>query len=246
MLARPVSLSRLAFRAGAPLLAALAATSPALGASGTLIGTVTGSFTPTQAPSTQNVANGGFLILANPLAPATGDGVDEHTQWTFALSTDSEYPAFVQPGHRITGASLTLRLKHFFTPLGPVTDLVRPLDLFPIIAIPEFLPPNTVGSITFDLLESYSPGALRDLILSNSGRMRWVYADDAIIGVANININFNDCLGDFNGDGQRDFFDYLDFASAFAGESPAADVNNDGSVDFFDYLDFVAAYDAGC
>jgi hypothetical protein len=54
------------------------------------------------------------------------------------------------------------------------------------------------------------------------------------------------CPADFNEDGQSDFFDYLDFAQAFADETAAADFNQDGQVDFFDYLDFVGAFDAGC
>ena len=54
------------------------------------------------------------------------------------------------------------------------------------------------------------------------------------------------CPADFNHDGQVDFFDYLDFASAFDAEDPAADFNHDDQVDFFDYLDFAAAFDVGC
>jgi glycosidase len=54
------------------------------------------------------------------------------------------------------------------------------------------------------------------------------------------------CAADFNDDGSVDFFDYLDFASAFDAEDPAADFNHDETVDFFDYLDFVQAFDAGC
>jgi hypothetical protein len=51
------------------------------------------------------------------------------------------------------------------------------------------------------------------------------------------------CEADFNGDNQVDFFDYLDFASAFDAEDDSADFNGDNQVDFFDYLDFVAAFD---
>jgi hypothetical protein len=54
------------------------------------------------------------------------------------------------------------------------------------------------------------------------------------------------CLGDFNADGQIDFFDYLDFVSAYGNEDPAADFNGDAQIDFFDYLDFVNAFDGGC
>ena len=54
------------------------------------------------------------------------------------------------------------------------------------------------------------------------------------------------CPADFNGDGQVDFFDYLDFIEAFAAEDPSADFNGDGQIDFFDYLDFIAAFVEGC
>jgi hypothetical protein len=54
------------------------------------------------------------------------------------------------------------------------------------------------------------------------------------------------CSADFNADGQLDFFDYLDFAQAFASDDPSADFNTDGQIDFFDYLDFAAAFDLGC
>jgi glucose/arabinose dehydrogenase len=54
------------------------------------------------------------------------------------------------------------------------------------------------------------------------------------------------CPVDFDGNGQVDFFDYLDFTALFAVEDPAADFNGDGTIDFFDYLDFSAAFDRGC
>ena len=54
------------------------------------------------------------------------------------------------------------------------------------------------------------------------------------------------CRADFNGDGQVDFFDYLDFVQAYSDENPRADFNGDGQIDFFDYLDFVQAYSEGC
>ena len=57
---------------------------------------------------------------------------------------------------------------------------------------------------------------------------------------------FNNCLADYNDDGTVDFFDYLDFVSAFSTNEWDADYNLDGVVDFFDYLDFVAAFSTGC
>jgi hypothetical protein len=56
--------------------------------------------------------------------------------------------------------------------------------------------------------------------------------------------NTDDCPADWNGDGQVDFFDYLDFVQDFNDDN--ADYNGDGQTDFFDYLDFVADFDAGC
>ncbi len=54
------------------------------------------------------------------------------------------------------------------------------------------------------------------------------------------------CSSDFNRDTVTDFFDYLDFVSAFASNSVSADFNSDTIVDFFDYLDFVEAFSHGC
>ncbi len=54
------------------------------------------------------------------------------------------------------------------------------------------------------------------------------------------------CFADFNCDEAVDFFDYLDFVSAFSSGGNTADFNEDGSIDFFDYLDFVAEFSSGC
>ncbi|MBU6413632.1 MAG: PEP-CTERM sorting domain-containing protein [Planctomycetes bacterium] len=55
-----------------------------------------------------------------------------------------------------------------------------------------------------------------------------------------------ECRADFNADTVVDFFDYLDFVSAFADGSMTADFNIDGVLDLFDYLDFVAQFAVGC
>lgn len=54
------------------------------------------------------------------------------------------------------------------------------------------------------------------------------------------------CVGDFDGSGFIDFFDYLDFVTAFEEGNASADVNGDAFVDLFDYLDFVEAFETGC
>jgi hypothetical protein len=66
-----------------------------------------------------------------------------------------------------------------------------------------------------------------------------------IAGYDNVYIKaLGGCEADFNGDDQVDFFDYLDFASAFDAQTSIADFNGDCQVDFFDYLDFASAFDA--
>lgn len=55
-----------------------------------------------------------------------------------------------------------------------------------------------------------------------------------------------DCRANINGDCAIDFFDYLDFVSAFSGNEPSADYNADTVIDFFDYLDFVGDFSSGC
>lgn len=66
-------------------------------------------------------------------------------------------------------------------------------------------------------------------------------------GTGALNVAFSGfCPSDFNHDAVVDFFDYLDFVAAFAGNQPGADFNGDTVTDFFDYLDFVSAFASGC
>ena len=44
---------------------------------------------------------------------------------------------------------------------------------------------------------------------------------------------------DFNGDGQIDFVDFLEFARAYGSEEARFDLDNSGRVDFADFLKFV-------
>ncbi|MDX2149084.1 MAG: glycerophosphodiester phosphodiesterase family protein [Planctomycetota bacterium] len=54
------------------------------------------------------------------------------------------------------------------------------------------------------------------------------------------------CAADFNRDQTIDFFDYLDFAAAFADDRLSADFNKDRQLDFFDFLDFASFFASGC
>lgn len=54
------------------------------------------------------------------------------------------------------------------------------------------------------------------------------------------------CLGDFNGDGEVDFFDVQAFLTAFSALDPKADLVPDGEFNFFDVQIFLSAFSAGC
>ncbi len=146
-----------------------------------------GSTTPGIVSGDQDLVNGDFLIHKNLLAPTTGDGTDEATTWSFDLSSDANYAAFVAAGGPITSAVLTLTLTQYYAE-GPVTDLVRPVDLFPNIEMPHFLSAGETGSIQFQLLDYYSASDLWNFIQANNGSMPMIYADDAIVSYANIRI----------------------------------------------------------
>jgi hypothetical protein len=84
------------------------------------------------------------------------------------------------------------------------------------------------------------------------GQLRQVNPDGSTTLVANLGGGYVDiaidplCAADFNRDRAVDFFDYLDFVSAFAANSDAADFDFSGSIDLFDYLDFVGHFAQGC
>jgi hypothetical protein len=98
---------------------------------------------------------------------------------------------------------------------------------------------DDLGTIDFFGLTTTTP--IARITVTFTHNIEGYGADDLYFGEA----IGGGCAADFNGDQQVDFFDYLDFASAFDAEDPSADFNGDNQVDFFDYLDFVAAFD-GC
>ena len=101
---------------------------------------------------------------------------------------------------------------------------------------------GTLGDRVLDARILYSPNQSYDIVVFTS---YWgnVSVLNATVRPMTVRVV---CPADFNGDGQVDFFDYLDFVSAFAAEDPSADFNGDGQIDFFDCLDFVAAFAEGC
>jgi hypothetical protein len=54
------------------------------------------------------------------------------------------------------------------------------------------------------------------------------------------------CLGDCDGSGTLNFFDFLCFQSQYAAGSQGADCDASGSLDFFDFLCFQEAFAEGC
>lgn len=103
------------------------------------------------------------------------------------------------------------------------------------------VPPNTVAAIAAEVEVGASvPGMpVPVYVIAKIDSTRAVLlVDGPVAGMC--------CAADFNNDYSVDFFDYLDFMEAFAGNDPAADFNQDESVDFFDYLDFVNAFSVGC
>lgn len=142
-------------------------------------------------------------------------------------------------------------------PLGPVrtplTDVTVPGFAMAVSSLGQFhqhpgytlLAPASNGLYLyeFELWSSVSGIAKTDTLwLVFSQNMANAEIDRAMEWVRRTFV----CRADFNNDGTADFFDYLDFVSAFAAEEPAADFNGDSTVDFFDYLDFVSAFAAGC
>jgi len=69
----------------------------------------------------------------------------------------------------------------------------------------------------------------------------WNIDDIEFIGLVPVG-----CRVDFNQDGVLDFFDVLEFLTAFDAQDPAADMNGDGIFDFFDVLGFLSEFTAGC
>jgi hypothetical protein len=54
------------------------------------------------------------------------------------------------------------------------------------------------------------------------------------------------CVADFTGDGELDFFDVSVFLQLFGSQDPDADFTGDGEWDFFDISVFLQAFGAGC
>jgi len=187
--------TRLLFHVSA--LAALAAALPAHAVSITASSSAA-SLLPVTVDPWLDLQNGDFLIHANLSASpphVTGDGIDETTTWVFDFSGDSQYAAFLAGGPLLS-ARLTLRLNTAFLidGVGPITDLVFPSDgsasVFPAWQMPAFISGTfgtyTLGSISADLVADVgmNPNDLRSWLTSHNGLFPMIYADDAIVTTA--------------------------------------------------------------
>lgn len=148
---------------------------------------VVGQSLPNQVPGKEPLINGGFLINPNPLAPATGDGIDETTIWDFNVATSPDWDAFDLSDLPLVSAVLTLTLTQHF-PHGPVTDVTRPLDLAPSITLPSFLEEGETDSIQINLLDTYTPLQLLGVLDARNGVIPMIYSNDAVVSFAKIEL----------------------------------------------------------
>ncbi len=150
----------------------------------------------------QSLANGPFLIGANPAAGAghvTGDGVDETTTWAFDFTSHPQYAAFIAEGGLAEARlTLTLNTAFFVGGVGPITDIAFPSDgtnsLFPGWAMPGFINGTagiySSGSLTTSLVAQVgmNPAQLFSWLSSHNGLFPMLYADDAIVTEATLTL----------------------------------------------------------
>lgn len=104
---------------------------------------------------------------------------------------------------------------------------------------------DTEDELRNDLAEHY----LREQDLDNAG---WCNATDD--GLAPIfDLDWSSCKGDFDGDGDIDFDDFVEFSAAYGSEEcsdpyyhAAGDFDNDCDIDFDDFVDFAEVYGTSC
>lgn len=60
------------------------------------------------------------------------------------------------------------------------------------------------------------------------------------------NVPCNSCKADFNGDGEVNSLDVVDFLNAWNAQDSSGDFNQDGAISVLDVLEFLNAWNAGC
>ena len=160
----------------------------------TITATATGDLIPTVGPSPNT--NGDFTIVGQGSdGPNTaGNGIDDHTTWTFDFSSDPNFGKF-----NIDGVVVQADLHLFLTPRHPAitTDFVRIEGLenieSPSIQSLSQLPLGSFHEVNIDLLETYKS---RDIIESfkngQFGIVSMFYEDDAIVSFARLDLMSSD------------------------------------------------------
>lgn len=151
---------------------------------------------PATVPVTQNLVNGDFLILANlvtdPAGHVTGDGVDEHTRWSFDFNGQPGLAQFLADGQIVSATmSITLHSKFFVEGVGPPGAITYPNDgitgVFPLWNLSGRM--TGVGgqysraTFTTDLLvdPGMSGADLMNWLTAHGNTMPMIFADDAIV-----------------------------------------------------------------
>ena len=150
-----------------------------------------GSTTPIPVPPNQSINNGDFQITSNAADRnrATGDGVDEGTNWTFDLKTNAEWKYFSREG-AIESAKLSITLSP--KPGNFETDILRinygslgNVDPSTFRSIPV----GETRTVEIDLLASgYTSQELLRVLNDNNGVVPMLYGDDAIVSYAELEI----------------------------------------------------------
>jgi hypothetical protein len=110
---------------------------------------------------------------------------------------------------------------------------------------------NLSGTLRVRFLDGYRLPPCSSYVPISGGQVRGRFTAldlprgmQAIYAADRVTLYYNPA--DFDGNGQIDFFDYLDFANAFSSDDPAADYDGNGQIDFFDYLEFAQDFSSGC
>jgi len=152
----------------------------------TITATASGNPTPTPAPSTATLTNGDFLIGANPLAPLTGDGIDEETTWTFDFTGDPSFP-FFSSSLPLTSALLTLTLTPGDVLINTDVVLIEGLAQITTSKI-QTLPVGLTSTIYLQLLDFYSSADILRVFTGNADKIPMRYGKNAIISSAQLEL----------------------------------------------------------
>ena len=143
------------------------------------------------------------------------------------LVTDDDRPEFV-----VHALDRTTREVFMFLNLDPGEDPLTMLDT------PNQVIPFDRFTYKKNLDSPLQPGenTVTVVAVEESGNTR----------ILNETVTLGSCVGDFNNDGELNFFDVSGFLGAFSDQDPSADINDDQTLNFFDVSLFLSAFNAGC